>query len=177
MLSDETNPDDPAIRFSIVLPTNQTFPAHALPILLKNFALLDLTEVTELDFKFIYTTSWVPELATFTMCLPVVEIIETDERSLPHLILAQAALRIADTDSIMCPALEVLRLYLLGNSWPQGSWPDCPPDPITEFVMECVILDDLPEMAFIAEVDSMKVIWRRRGPSEILGYVCCASGS
>ena len=77
----------------------------------------------------------------------------------------------------MCPALEVLRLYLLGNSWPQGSWPDCPPDPITEFVMECVILDDLPEMAFIAEVDSMKVIWRRRGPSEILGYVCCASGS
>ncbi len=82
---------EPVFEFKIELVNSEPWPPYALPSFLGSFALPCFSEVAEFDFGLVGVHDPVPAFTEFALCLPAVQVIDTDTLSVRHLARAQEA--------------------------------------------------------------------------------------
>ncbi|KJA19391.1 hypothetical protein HYPSUDRAFT_204608 [Hypholoma sublateritium FD-334 SS-4] len=185
-LQTATHSHGPSFKFGVGLKSMHVFPTHTLSILLSEFALPGLSEVTWSRFKITGMNRPIPGFTVFMRSLPAVRVIGTDKYSLRHL-RAWSALKGVDTGPrIGFPALEILKLDSVLPSHSYRSKFDSVPDPVSTYVkariarghalsiIDCTNdeLHVLPDMKFLRKAVGLKVRWRQRGVAEIREYIC-----
>ena len=185
LLETGTYSEPPTFKFHLEL--LQIFPMNTLNMLLSDFSLPGLSEVTSLSVRFNGVNGPVPAFTAFMASLPSINTITTEKFSLRQL-RAYSAPKGADTAPwIGFPALQTLKLFpFIPSGYSHTSKFDDVPDPISKYLMARLargrgisIVDFtaetrhvLPDMAFLRKAVGLKVRWRKHGAPVIQEYIC-----
>ena len=190
-LMDHTVPNYSEFRFSLGFAHGNSFSTDAFSLLLREFAILDFSNITELTFKLHNTSAvdlTVSESIALFARLPAIRTLDLDPSALCHVIRVQEAIEtvgIRHAVSFPFPTLKVLKIH----PFPASSSP-ASTNPISKFILKRIslglpinvldisqsTLEVLPAMSLFKEVDGLKVVWRHMWASENVEYIC-RSGS